>query len=168
MVNGLNHLDDLGCYPKSPGWHNKIWTLSHTDDLANCSISSGLLMDSAGCHPDDFPNLIRRAKCHLNPKSSGWVTTWLYLIRMTHGRCIMSSGWLSWRWYLIRMSYGKFIMSSANFDFHNTLWPFSASERSNYAWDHGVDCKGEKPVISRHSNPKSCIDGNYIYHQWRD
>ena len=31
-----------------------IWFLSHPDDLAILSISSGWLMDIAGCHPDDL------------------------------------------------------------------------------------------------------------------
>ena len=60
--------------------------------------------DVALCHPDEITNVI--------PKSSGWLSYFQYLIRMTDGRCIMSSGWLNWRWYLIRMSYGNVIMSS--------------------------------------------------------
>ena len=171
MVNGLSHLDDVGCYPKSPGWHNKIWTLNHTDDLANCSISSGLLMYSAGCHPDDlqyYPissegqNVIWTLSHpdELQPDciSSGWLMAGALCHRDDLAGVGISSGWVT----------ENSLCHPQISIFHNTRWPFSASERSNYAWDHGVDCKGEKPVISRHSNPKSCIDGNYIHHQWRD
>ena len=87
------HPDDLRYFPISSGWHNIIWTLSHPDEIT-------ILM----------------------PKSSGWVSSWPYLIRMTFGHCSMSSGdisyhrmsfgWLSRNRYLIRMSYDNVIMSS--------------------------------------------------------
>ena len=65
----------------------------------------------------------------------------------------MSSGRLNWGWFLIRMSYGAVIMSPgwdtlpfqshpdeiANFDFHNTRWPFGAS-----VGNHG------SPPVARH------------------
>ena len=60
--------------------------------------------DVALCHPDDITSF--------ESKSSGWVSSWSYLIWMTCGPCIMSSGSLSWCWYLIRMSYDTFSMSS--------------------------------------------------------
>ena len=63
MANGLSHPDDLWCNPKSPGWHNEIWTLSHPDDLAIYSISPGWLIDTAVCHPENL-------QCC--PMSSGW------------------------------------------------------------------------------------------------
>ena len=77
------HPDDLRYSPISSGWHNIIWTLSHPDEIT-------MLM----------------------PKSSGWVSPWPYLIRMTFGHCSMSSGWLSRNRYLLRMSYDNVIMSS--------------------------------------------------------
>ena len=100
----------------------KIWSLSHPDDLAIPSISSGWLIADALCHPDDLPGV---------GISSGWVTA----ISLCHPDDLlfhfMSSGWLNWGWFLIRMSYGNVIMSSgwdtlpflshpdeiANFDF---------------------------------------------------
>ena len=79
----------------------KIWSISHPDELAIPSISSGWVTANSLCHPDDI---------------------------LFH---FMSSGWLNWGWFLIRMSYGNVIMSSgwdtlpflshpdeiANFDF---------------------------------------------------
>ena len=107
----------------------KLWSLSHPDDLAIPSISSGWLIADALCHPDDLPGV---------GISSGWVTT----ISLCHPDDIlfhfMSSGWLNWGWFLIRMSYGNVIMSSgwdtlpflshpdeiANFDFpHHAVAP---------------------------------------------
>ena len=100
----------------------EIWSLSHPDDLAVPSISSGWLIVDALCHPDDLPGV---------GISSGWVTA----NSLCHPDDIlfhfMSSGWLNWGWFLIRMSYGNVIMSSgwdtlpflshpdeiANFDF---------------------------------------------------
>ena len=100
----------------------KIWSLSHPDELAIPSISSGWLIVDALCHPDDLPGV---------GISSGWVTA----NSLCHPDDIlfhfMSSGWLNWGWFLIRMSYGNVIMSSgwdtlpflshpdeiANFDF---------------------------------------------------
>ena len=100
----------------------KIWSLSHPDDLAIPSISSGWLIVDALCHPDDLPGV---------GNSSGWVTA----NSLCHPDDIlfhfMSSGWLNGGWFLIRMSYGNVIMSSgwdtlpfvshpdeiANFDF---------------------------------------------------
>ena len=100
----------------------KIWSLSHPDDLAIPSISSGWLIVDAWCHPDDLPGV---------GISSGWVTA----NSLCHPDDIlfhfMSPGWLNWGWFLIRMSYGNVIMSSgwdtlpflshpdeiANFDF---------------------------------------------------
>ena len=100
----------------------KISSLSHPDDLAIPSISSGWLIVDALCHPDDLPGV---------GISSGWV--------MANSLChpddilfhFMSSGWLNWGWFHIRMSYGNVIMLSgwdtlpflthpdeiANFDF---------------------------------------------------
>ena len=107
----------------------KIWSLSHPDDLAIPSISSGWLIADALCHPDDLPGV---------GISSGWVTA----ISLCHPDDIlfhfMSSGWLNWGWFLTRMSYGNVIMSSgsdtlpflshpdeiANFDFpHHAVAP---------------------------------------------
>ena len=59
------HQDDFRYSPISSGWHNIIWTLSHPDEIAM-----------------------------LIPKSSGWLSYRLYLIRTTYGYCSMSSGWL--------------------------------------------------------------------------
>ena len=36
--------------------------------------------------------------------------------------------------------------------------------RSNYVWNHGVDCKGEIRVISRHRGQNSCTDNSYLHH----
>ena len=121
----------------------KIWSLSHPDELAIPSISSGWLIVDALCHPDELaiPSissgwLIVDALCHPDDLpgvgiSSGWVTA----NSLCHPDDIlfhfMSSGWLNWGWFLIRMSYGNVIMSSgwdtlpflshpdeiANFDF---------------------------------------------------
>ena len=112
----------------------KIWSLSHPDDLAIPSISSGWLIVDALCHPDDLPGVgissgwvTANSLCHpddilfhlCHPDdlpdvgiSSGWV--------MANSLChpddilfhFMSSGWLNWGWFLIRMSYGNVIMSS--------------------------------------------------------
>ena len=100
----------------------KISSLSHPDDLAIPSISSGWLIVDTLCHPDDLLGV---------GISSGWVTA----NSLCHPDDIlfhfMSSGWLNWGWFLIRMSYGNAIMSSgwdmlpflshpdeiANFDF---------------------------------------------------
>ena len=100
----------------------KIWSLSHPDDLAIPSISSGWLIVDALCHPDDLPGV---------GISSGWVTA----NSLCHPDDIlfhfMSPRWLNWGWFLIRMSYDNIIMSSgwdmlpflshpdeiANFDF---------------------------------------------------
>ena len=82
--------------------------------------------DLALFHTDEITNLV--------PKSSGWLSYWQYLIRMTYGQYSMSSGWhmkLPWviwmtlrilnpksfRWvnywqYLTRMTYGHYSMSS--------------------------------------------------------
>ena len=98
------HLGDLRYSPISDGWHNIIWTLSHPDEITMlipkssgwlsyrqyliqmtcgyCRMSSGWLLDTAVCHPDD--------------------------ISYHH----MPSGWLSRNWYLIRMSYNNVIISS--------------------------------------------------------
>ena len=83
----------------------KIWSLSHPDDLAIPSISSGWLISDALCHPDDLPGV---------GISSGWVTA----NSLCHPDDILvhfmssGSGWLNWGWFLIRMSYGNVIMSS--------------------------------------------------------
>ena len=116
-----------------------MWSLSQPDDLAILTRT----MDIAGCHPGDLLYYPISSRWHpdlLNPKSSGWVSSLPYLIRMAYGRCTMSSGWLScistgwvtanplchpddipfhpmstrwliWGWYLIRMSYSNVIMS---------------------------------------------------------
>ena len=100
----------------------KIWSLSHPDDLAIPSISSGWLIVDALCHPDDLPGV---------GISSGWVTANSLCHRDDILFHFMSSWWLNWGWFLIRMSYGNVNMSSgwdtlpflshpdeiANFDF---------------------------------------------------
>ena len=112
----------------------KIWSLSHPDDLAIPSISSGWLIVDALCHPDDLPGVgissgwvTANSLCHpddiffhlCHPDdlpdvgiSSGWVTA----NSLCHPDDIlfhfMSSGWLNWGWFLIRMSYDNVIMSS--------------------------------------------------------
>ena len=75
--------------------------------------------DVALCHPDEITKLI--------PKSSGWLSNWQYLIRLTYGQCHSddirsfpkSSGWHNVSWtlchpdeippwpYLIRMTYDQ-------------------------------------------------------------
>ena len=122
-------------------------SLSHPDELAIGSISSGWLMPNVLCHPDDITefrvshpddfwwmqDVIRMTYdvvlCHPDDirnftKSSGWVSYWQYLIRMTYAQCIMSSGWHNVFWtlkssgwvsycqYLIRMTYVRCSMSS--------------------------------------------------------
>ena len=112
MLPALCHPDEI----------TKIWSLSHPDDLAIPSISSGWLIVDALCHPDDLPGV---------GISSGWVTA----NSLCHPDDIlfhlMSSGWLNWGWFLIRVSYGNVVISSgwatlpflshpdeiANFDF---------------------------------------------------
>ena len=144
MANTVCHLDDIRSSPKSSGWHNVFWTLSHPDELDISSISSGWLMDAAVCHPDDL---------RYCPFSSGWhnviwtlshpdelapgriLSGWLLDTAVCHADDIsyhrMSSGGLSRNWYLIPRSYDNVIMSSgwrrlpflnhpdeiANFDF---------------------------------------------------
>ena len=138
----------------------KISSLSHPDDLAIPSISSGWLIVDALCHPDDLPGV---------GISSGWVTA----NSLCHPDDIlfhfMSSGWLNWGWFLIRMSYGIVIMSSgwdtlpflshpdeiANFDFpHHAV----ALQRFRIAWtrhaiawityDTGHACIGQNIWLS--------------------
>ena len=65
-VNGLiasavKHSDGIWRRPESSGWKKESWSLSHLDDLAIGSISTGWLMTNALCHPDDI-------RCY--PKSS--------------------------------------------------------------------------------------------------
>ena len=91
----LCHPDDLGKLCVSSGWHSTL-TIIHLDDSAVGSISSGWIMGIAGCHPEEITMLI--------PKSSGWLSYWQYLTRMTYGHCRMSSGWLTILSYLIRMT----------------------------------------------------------------
>ena len=43
---------DIACLIS--GWHNAIWSLRHSGDLAVGSISSGRFMSIAGCHSDDL------------------------------------------------------------------------------------------------------------------
>ena len=111
--------DVASCHPDEI---TKIISLSHPDDLAIPSNSSGWLIVDALCHPDDLPGV---------GNSSGWVTA----NSLCHPDDIlfhfMLSGWLNGGWFLIRMSYGNVIMSSgwdalpfvshpdemANFDF---------------------------------------------------
>ena len=63
MANVIFHPDCIRSFSMSSGWRNISWTLSHPDDLAIgsnpddlaiLSISSGWLMDIAGCHPYDL------------------------------------------------------------------------------------------------------------------
>ena len=51
-------------------------------------------MGNVLCHPDDIRRFL---------KSSGWVSYWQYLIRMTYDQCRMSSGWLTMLSYVIRI-----------------------------------------------------------------
>ena len=81
LMWSLSHLDDLAIPSISSGWHMAD-ALCHPDDLAGVGISSGRVTTNSLCHPDDI---------------------------LFH---IMSSVWLNWGWYLIRMSYGNVIMSS--------------------------------------------------------
>ena len=79
----------------SSGWHKGIFTLSHPDDLAIGSISSGWLMVNVLCDPD-----IRNF-----PKSSGWHNiSWTLchpdeiapILSISSGwHCRISSGWLT-------------------------------------------------------------------------
>ena len=144
----------------------KIWSLSHPDDLAIPSISSGWLIADALCHPDDLPGV---------GISSGWVTA----ISLCHPDDLlfhfMSSGWLNWGWFLIRMSYGNVIMSSgwdtlpflshpdeiANFDFPHhavALQRFrnirTSAGRHVFRWDRLLDeglafCSSGSSLVSR-------------------
>ena len=111
----------------------KIWSLSHPDDLAIPSISSGWLIVDALCHPDDLPGV---------GISSGWVTA----NSLCHPDNIlfhfMSSGWLNWGWFLIRMSYGyasflSFLKSSgwdSKFRFSTPRGGPSAVKRKQVTW----------------------------------
>ena len=145
----------------------KISSLSHPDDLAIPSISSGWLIVDALCHPDDLPGV---------GISSGWVTA----NSLCHPDEIlfhfMSSGWLNWGWFLIRMSYGNVMMSTgwdtlpflshpdeiANFDFpHHAVAPqrlrrsvvFAVSNKSTCRTGRTGDCHNDRPHCSqrRHS-----------------
>ena len=58
--------------PKSSGW------------VSSWRISSGWLLDTAVCHPDDIS---------YHHMSSGWLSPNRYLIRMSYDNVIMSSGW---------------------------------------------------------------------------
>ena len=93
----------------------KFWSLSHPDDLAIPSISSGWLIVDAYVirmtylalvsHPDELRQIhyvIRMTyssiSCHPDDLtefgfSSGWVTAMLYVIRMRYTSFLKSSGW---------------------------------------------------------------------------
>ena len=70
--------------PISSGWHNVIWTLCHQDELAPGCISSGWLLDTAVCHPNDIS---------YHHMSSRWLSRNWYLIRMSYDNVVMLSGW---------------------------------------------------------------------------
>ena len=76
--------NDLRYCPISSGWHNVTWTLSHLDELAHGRISSGWLLDTAVCHPDDIS---------YHHMSSWWLSRNWCLIRMSYDNVIMSAGW---------------------------------------------------------------------------
>ena len=91
---------------KSSRWHKEIWSFSHPDDFVVVSISSGRLMDIAGCQPNDFRcypissrwhNVIR-TKCHLDNLAPGCISSgWLMVHAVYHPKDIRcyaeSSGW---------------------------------------------------------------------------
>ena len=158
----------------------KISSLSHPDDLAIPSISSGWLIVDALCHPDDLPGL---------GISSGWVTA----NSLCHPDDIlfrfMSSGWLNWGWFLIRMSYGNVIMSSgwdtlpflshpdeiANFDFpHHAVFSASVGTAvilaSNIYGNAGRDCSPSRrrrngsDGVSNHQ-PHDCLLNRLFRHR---
>ena len=80
------------------------WSLSHLDDLAILSISSGWLMVVAGFHPDyDVALCHPDEKTNSIPKSSGWLSYCQYFIWMTCGHSRMPSGWLTMLPYVIQM-----------------------------------------------------------------
>ena len=82
--------------PKSSGWHNVIWSLSHPDDSAIGSISSGWLMANLLCHPDDI---------WISQKSSGWHNViWSQVIRMTYSQCLDDLRWHTLPFYIIRVT----------------------------------------------------------------
>ena len=108
--------------------------LSHPDDLAIGSLSSGWLMANVLCHPDDirsFPmssgwHNVSWFLCHpdeIAPSriSSGWLMTnagchpddlWCCLMSSgwdNYNLIPKSSGWLSYSQYLIRMTYRRCI-----------------------------------------------------------
>ena len=156
------------CHPDAI---TKIWSLSHPDDLAITSISSGWLIVDALCHPDDLPGV---------GISSGWVTA----NSLCHPDDIlfhfMSSGWLNWGWFLIRMSYGNVIMSSgwdalpflshpdeiANFDFPQHAVALQRFRK----WASNVLRVLGQCRIASHSGPRECTSlrfkfstGNFIH-----
>ena len=118
-----------------------IWYLSHPDGLAILSISSGWLVDIAGCHPDNlryFPispgrhnviwtgahpddlwtmHCVIRMTLTVVGTSSGWVTAFSLCHPDDIPFHLMSSGWLNWGWYLIRISYHVIRMRYASFRF---------------------------------------------------
>ena len=98
----------------------KIWSLSHPDDLAIPSISSGWLIVDTLCHPDYLPGV---------GISSGWVTA----NSLCHPDDIlhfMSSGW---GWFLIRISYDNVVMSSG---WHRLPFLSHLDEIANFDFPH--------------------------------
>ena len=137
--------DVAWCHPDEI---SKIWSLSHPDDLAIPSISSGWLIVDTLCHPGDLPGV---------GISSGWVTA----NSLCHPDDILfhflSSGWLNWGWFLIQMSYGNVIMSSgwdtlpflshpdeiANFDFPQHAVALQRFRRVQSGKQHNLVSIGE-------------------------
>ena len=83
-----------------PTW-NKVFLLlllllllCLSDDLAPGGISSWWLMDNALYHRMAYDSTISyRDNNGMNPMSSGRLSSWRYLIRITYGICSISSGW---------------------------------------------------------------------------
>ena len=109
----------------------------HRDELAPGRISSGWLLNTAVCHPDDIS---------YHHMSSGWLSRNRYLIRMSYDNVIMSSGWH-------RLPFVSHPDEIVNFDFPHhavalqrfrTLW----HQRKTvfiFIWTHAVEVRHKHP-----------------------
>ena len=97
QLNLVCHPYDIRCHHKSSGWPNYLIQMTYGE----CSISTGSLKTNVLCHPDEIRSFPKSSGCDnviqnmtlFDLKSSGWIRSRPYLIRMNYGQCAMSSVW---------------------------------------------------------------------------
>ena len=115
MTNTVCHPDDLRCYLMPLRWFSSGWYLILMT-YGQCRMSS----DGLWCY-----HKLSGWQRNLNPMSSGRLSSWRYLIRMTHG--IMQ--------YLIRMTYDA---SLSHLDDKTTFdWVFRGLANPTLNLGHG-------------------------------